>query len=90
MKLRKIIKGLTILLIGLILLANTLGIFEWSVWYNVIKLWPLLLVSAGLSIILKERSFSFPRSINYILVHYRGCGDVVIVVLILLERLLLR
>lgn len=59
MKLRKIIKGLTILLIGLILLANTLGIFEWSVWYNVIKLWPLLLVSAGLSIILKERSFSF-------------------------------
>jgi len=56
---RKIFKGLTILLIGLIFLANTLGILEWSVWYNVIKLWPLLLVSAGLSIIFKERGLSF-------------------------------
>ena len=59
MKSRKIIKGLTILLIGLILLANTLGILEWSVWYNVIKLWPLLLISAGLSIIFRERGLSF-------------------------------
>ncbi|MEA1939450.1 MAG: toast rack family protein [Candidatus Caldatribacteriota bacterium] len=59
MKLRKIIKGLSILLIGLVLLANTLGMLEWSVWYNVIKLWPLLLVSAGLSIIFRERNLNF-------------------------------
>ena len=59
MKSRKIIKGLTVLLVGLILLANTLGILEWSVWLNVIKLWPLFLVSAGLSLIFKERNISF-------------------------------
>jgi len=59
MKSKKIIKGLTILLIGLILLANTLEILDWSVWYNVFKLWPLLLISAGLSIIFRERTLSF-------------------------------
>jgi len=59
MKSRKIIKGLIFLLIGLILLANTLGILEWSIWYNVIRLWPLLLVSAGLSIIFRGKNLSF-------------------------------
>jgi len=38
MKANKIIKGLTFLLIGTILLANTLEILEWSVWSNIIKL----------------------------------------------------
>jgi len=59
MKANKIFKGLTLLLIGLILLANTLGILEWSLWLNVIKLWPLLLISAGLSLIFRERNISF-------------------------------
>ena len=51
MKANKIISGLTLLLIGIILLANTLNILEWSVWLNIIKLWPLLLVSWGISLI---------------------------------------
>ena len=59
MKANKIIKGLTFLLIGTILLANTLEILEWSVWSNIIKLWPLLIVSLGLSLIFKGKSLSF-------------------------------
>ena len=59
MKLNKIISGLTLLLIGIILLANTLDILEWSVWSNIIKLWPLLLVSWGLSLTLKGKNLSF-------------------------------
>ena len=59
MKSNKIISGLTLLLIGIILLANTLNILEWSVWSNIIKLWPLLLVSWGISLILKEKNLSF-------------------------------
>ncbi|HAJ32777.1 MAG TPA: hypothetical protein DCK79_05330 [Candidatus Atribacteria bacterium] len=59
MKANKIINGLTLLLIGIILLANTLNILEWSVWSNIIKLWPLLLVSWGISLILREKSLSF-------------------------------
>ena len=59
MKANKIIKGFTFLLIGTILLANTLEILEWSVWSNIIKLWPLLIVSLGLSLIFRGRSLSF-------------------------------
>jgi len=59
MKANKIIKGLTFLLIGTILLANTLEILDWSVWSNLLKLWPLLIVSLGLSLIFRGRSLSF-------------------------------
>ena len=59
MKSNKIISGLTLLLIGIILLANTLNILEWSVWSNIIKLWPLLLVSWGISLIFRGKNLSF-------------------------------
>ncbi len=59
MKGNKIIKGLTFLLIGTILLANTLEILDWSVWSNLLKLWPLLIVSLGLSLLFKGKSLSF-------------------------------
>ena len=59
MKVNKIIKGLTFLLIGIILLANTLEILDWSVWLNLLKLWPLLVISLGLSLIFRGKSLSF-------------------------------
>ena len=59
MKANKIIDGLTLLLIGIILLANTLNILEWSIWSNIIKLWPLFLVSWGISLIFRGKSLSF-------------------------------
>ena len=59
MKGNRIIKGLTFLLIGTILLANTLEILEWSVWSNILNLWPLLIVSLGLSLIFRGKSLSF-------------------------------
>lgn len=59
MKANKIIKGLILLFIGIIFLANTLDILEWSVWSNILKLWPLLLVSLGLSLLFRGKSLSF-------------------------------
>lgn len=59
MKANKIFKGFTFLLIGIIFLANTLEILEWSVWSNIIKLWPLLMVSLGLSLIFRGKGLSF-------------------------------
>lgn len=49
------LKGLAIILVGVILLLNNLSILEWSVWYNIFKLWPLLLVSLGISLIFRKR-----------------------------------
>lgn len=59
MKANKIIKGLTFLLTGTIFLANTLEILDWSVWSNLFKLWPLLVISLGLSLIFRGRILSF-------------------------------
>lgn len=44
-------EGLTLIAVGLILLANMLGRLPWGVWWNILSLWPLLLVSAGLDTI---------------------------------------
>jgi len=49
------LKGLAIVLVGVILLLNNLNILEWSVWYNIFKLWPLLLISLGISLIFRRR-----------------------------------
>ncbi|MFH1938582.1 MAG: toast rack family protein [bacterium] len=74
MKLNKIIKGLTFLLIGTILLANTLEILDWSVWLNLFKLWPLLVISLGLSLIFKGKSLSFMGPLIIFLGIIAGAG----------------
>lgn len=55
MSITQIFKGLIIILIGIILLLNNLNILGWSVWINFLRLWPLLLISLGLSFIFKKR-----------------------------------
>jgi hypothetical protein len=55
MNLTQFLKGLVIILIGAILLLNNLNILEWSVWPNILKLWPLLLISLGISLIFRRR-----------------------------------
>lgn len=59
MKVNKLMEGLTFLLIGTILLANTLGILDWSVWLNLFKLWPLLVISLGISLIFRGKGLAF-------------------------------
>ena len=41
-----------IIAVGVILLLNTLGILDWSVWWNLLRLWPVLLIAAGLDLLL--------------------------------------
>ncbi len=55
MSLTQFLKGLIIILIGVILLLNNLHILEWSVWPDILRLWPLLLVSLGISLIFRRR-----------------------------------
>lgn len=74
MKAKKIINGLTLILIGIIFLANTLGILDWSVWSNIFKLWPLLLVSLGLSLILRGKGLSFLGPLIILLAIILGVG----------------
>jgi len=42
--------------LGIIWLLNNLGILEWSVWEAILRLWPVLLVAAGLDLLIGRRS----------------------------------
>jgi hypothetical protein len=68
MTVKRVFEGLTLVLIGVILLLNTTGSLPWSVWLHVLSLWPLLLVAAGLDIIAKGIDAEWLRVISSLLV----------------------
>lgn len=47
---------LLLIAIGVILLLNTLGIVDWRIWWTLLRLWPILLVAAGLDLLIGHRS----------------------------------
>ncbi|MCL6472756.1 MAG: DUF5668 domain-containing protein [Firmicutes bacterium] len=47
----RLLSGIFIGTIGVILLYNTLGIVPYTFWINIINLWPVLLIAAGLAIL---------------------------------------
>jgi hypothetical protein len=61
---RRVFSGLNVIAIGLILLANTLGYLPWSVWWNILSLWPLLLVAAGVDILGRAFGWSWMRAVS--------------------------
>lgn len=60
-RLNKVVEGLTGISVGVILLANSVGALSWSLWWSVLSLWPVLLVSAGLDLIGKGLRASWIR-----------------------------
>lgn len=68
MDLKRAAEGLTVVGVGLVLLANTLGTLPWSVWWNILSLWPLLLVAIGLDIIGKGTNMDLLRVLSSLLV----------------------
>lgn len=61
-------EGLTIIAVGLILLGNTFGVVPWGVWWNILSLWPLLIIAAGVDIIGRGAKNSWLRVISSLLV----------------------
>lgn len=51
-----IVGPLILIGLGVVLLLNNLGLLDWSVWEAILRLWPVLLVAAGLDLILGRRS----------------------------------
>ncbi|MGI1659091.1 MAG: LiaI-LiaF-like domain-containing protein [Desulfitobacterium sp.] len=50
-----VFKGLFLILLGLVFFANMYGFLPWNFWINVIDLWPLLLIFAGVALFLNKR-----------------------------------
>ena len=42
--------------LGILFLLNNLGILPWSVWEMIFRLWPVLIIAAGLEILIGRRS----------------------------------
>ena len=42
--------------VGIILLLNTTGILEWSIWWSILSLWPVFIIAAGLELLIGWRS----------------------------------
>lgn len=59
MKIRSYFKGIIIILLGVILLANNFQILPWSVWYELLRLWPAILIAIGIDLIFRKSSLSF-------------------------------
>jgi len=51
-----VVGPLILISIGLIFLLNSLGILDWSVWLNLWRLWPVLLIAGGLDLLVGRRS----------------------------------
>lgn len=49
-RINRVFDGITTIVIGSLLLACSTGTLSWSIWWSVLSLWPVLLISAGLGI----------------------------------------
>lgn len=68
MELKRAAEGLTLVAVGVILLANMLGYLPWGVWWNIVSLWPLLLIAAGIDVIGKGTQNTWLRVLSSLLV----------------------
>jgi len=53
---RSLIGPVILIGLGIVFLLNNLGVLSWSVWEVIFRLWPVLLVAAGLDLLLGRRS----------------------------------
>jgi hypothetical protein len=60
--------GLVTVAFGLVFLAITLGYVHWSVWLQILSLWPVLLISIGLGIIGRASHLSWVRALGSVAV----------------------
>jgi len=65
---RSFFKGLIVILLGLILLANNFQILPWGVWYELMRLWPVILIAVGTHLIFRKTSLSFLRIISPLII----------------------
>jgi len=59
MNISTLFKGIIIILLGLILLANNFQLLPWDVWYELFRLWPVILIAIGIHLIFRKSSLSF-------------------------------
>lgn len=65
---RTLFKGIIIILLGLIFLANNFQVLPWGVWYQLLRFWPVILIAVGIDLIFKKSSFSFLQVLSPLII----------------------
>lgn len=55
----RLVNGLTLVVIGAILLMNTVGYLPWGVWDAAFTYWPVLVIALGLQVLTSKRRIPF-------------------------------
>jgi hypothetical protein len=53
-QLRGAIMPVLFILIGAVLLLNTLDVVDWAIWPKVVRLWPLLVIGFGANLLIQH------------------------------------
>jgi hypothetical protein len=64
----RILDGLGTVVVGCVLLGNTLGIISWGVWWTFITLWPVLIIALGISVLGRGLQQSWLKALSPLLV----------------------
>jgi len=56
---KRISSGVFLLCVGGVLLLNTLEVLDWGVWFELVRLWPLLLISLGIRLVFANTPVHF-------------------------------
>jgi hypothetical protein len=71
---RSVVLPAVLILLGVLLLLNNLGLMNWSVWTAIARFWPLILIALGLELILGRGSVSTSVIVIVVLVIIAGSG----------------
>lgn len=50
-----VFRGLFLIILGIVFFLNTYGVLPWGFWVNIVDLWPLLLIVAGVALFFNRR-----------------------------------
>lgn len=64
---KRVASGIGTVVTGSVLLLNSLGVVPWSVWLNMLALWPLLLVALGIELLGKGLKLDWVRALSNVL-----------------------
>jgi hypothetical protein len=67
MKISRIRNGVILISVGLVLLLNNLDYVDWSVWFSILSLWPVLLIAIGIEKLFARTSLKFLALLSPIL-----------------------
>jgi hypothetical protein len=64
---KRVAEGLGTVAVGLVLLGNTFGYIQWTVWVTMLSLWPLLLVALGVELLGRGLHMNWLRAMSNVI-----------------------